>query len=73
MGDSSWAMSMGVIWTAGMLVIAVTGMVLWHRQQNAKAKAAQAPGTEQLTAISAQLADLQARVGKIEKVLASVD
>ncbi|MEV0460662.1 hypothetical protein [Catellatospora methionotrophica] len=73
MGDSSWAMSMGAIWTVGMLVIAVTGMVLWHRQQNAKAKATLAPGAEQLTAISAQLADLQARVGKIEKVLASVD
>lgn len=69
----SYAMSMGTIWTGGMLVIAVIGMVLWHRQQNAKAKAALSPGAEQLTAISAQLTDLQARVAKIEKVLASVD
>lgn len=73
MGNESWAMSMGTIWIVGMLVIAVLGMTLWHRQQNAKAKAALSPGVDQLTAISAQLADLQARVAKIEKVLASVD
>ncbi|WP_155374980.1 hypothetical protein [Catellatospora vulcania] len=73
MGNTSWAMSMGTIWVVGMLAISVIGMVLWHRRQNTQAKAASAPAAEQLTAISAQLTDLQARVAKIEKVLASVD
>ncbi|GIG00041.1 hypothetical protein [Catellatospora citrea] len=73
MGNSSWAMSMGTIWIVGMLVISITGLLLWHRRQDQKAKAAQSPAADQLTAIAAQLTDLQARVGKIEKVLASVD
>ncbi|GAA1404813.1 hypothetical protein ACFQZ4_39310 [Catellatospora coxensis] len=69
---NSYSMSMGTIWIVGMFVIAITGMVLWHRQQNAKARALSG-SSDQLAAIAAQLADLQARVSKIEKVLASVD
>lgn len=73
MGETSYSMSIGIIWTVGMLVLAVTGLVLWHRSQNAKARTAPVAQADQLQAISAQLADLQARVGKIEKVLSSVD
>ncbi|MEV4417154.1 hypothetical protein [Catellatospora sp. NPDC049609] len=70
---SSYTMSMGIIWTAGMLVLAVAGMFLWHRRENVRAKAVFSGEHKQLAAVSAQLADLQARVAKIEKVLASVD
>lgn len=70
---SSYTMSMGVIWTAGMLALSITGLFLWHRRENTKAKAALSGEREQLADVTAQLAELQARVTKIEKVLASVD
>jgi hypothetical protein len=70
---SSYTMSMGAIWTGGMLVLAIAGMFLWHRREETKAKSGLSGEREQLAAISAQLTELQTRVAKIEKVLASVD
>ncbi len=70
---NSYTMSMGVIWTVGMLALPIAGMFLWHRRENTKAKAALSGEREQLAAIGAQLTELQSRVAKIEKVLASVD
>lgn len=70
---SAYTMSMGIIWTVGMLTLPIAGMFLWHRRENAKVKAGLSGEREQLAAVSTQLAELQARVKKIENVLASVD
>jgi hypothetical protein len=65
--------SIATIWVAGFLLLSFAGLFLWHRRENTKAKSSLSGEREQLAAVSAQLAELQARITKIEKVLASVD
>ncbi|GHJ47287.1 hypothetical protein Cs7R123_46290 [Catellatospora sp. TT07R-123] len=56
----------GVIWICGMVVIALTWIVLRHRREQARTAAAAAGG-------SAELADLRARVARIEALLAETE